>query len=162
GGRCRGARIGHYGPALAGCLEKPRVGRGTFRQTQDHLPNRGHHLGAGALQLSTVGRFRQNLQPQNPPGAVGGLVRKPFALGGGDPDLFLRPDLPLAQSPSLPGGYMNLWIAQGFGVGRIPIAPGTFGSLVGLGWLALLLCAPSWPVFILGNMAALALSVWLC
>src|SRR6185369_3584272 len=32
-----------------------------------------------------------------------------------------------------------LWVAQGFGVGRIPIAPGTFGSLVGLIWLAVLL-----------------------
>ena len=24
-----------------------------------------------------------------------------------------------------------LWIAQGFGVGRIPFAPGTFGSVLG-------------------------------
>ena len=29
-----------------------------------------------------------------------------------------------------------LWLAQGFGVGRIPFAPGTFGSLVGLVWFA--------------------------
>jgi phosphatidylglycerophosphatase A len=57
---------------------------------------------------------------------------------------------------------MKLWIAQGFGVGRIPIAPGTFGSIVGLGWLALLLCVNSWPLFIAGNMLAVALSVWLC
>ena len=57
---------------------------------------------------------------------------------------------------------MKLWIAQGFGVGRIPVAPGTFGSVVGLGWLAALLCAKSWPVFIIGGVAGLVLSVWLC
>jgi phosphatidylglycerophosphatase A len=57
---------------------------------------------------------------------------------------------------------MKLWIAQGFGAGRIPIAPGTFGSVVGLGWLALLLCGRSWPVFIAGNLLAVGLSVWLC
>jgi len=57
---------------------------------------------------------------------------------------------------------MKLWIAQGFGVGRIPIAPGTFGSIVGLGWFALLLCLKSWPLFIAGNLVAVALSIWLC
>ncbi len=57
---------------------------------------------------------------------------------------------------------MKLWIAQGFGVGRIAIAPGTFGSLLGLAWLAALLSFKSWPVFLLGNIAAIAVSVWLC
>jgi phosphatidylglycerophosphatase A len=57
---------------------------------------------------------------------------------------------------------MKLWIAQGFGIGRIAVAPGTFGSLVGLGWLAVLLCFKSWPVFILGNLVGIAMSVWLC
>jgi phosphatidylglycerophosphatase A len=57
---------------------------------------------------------------------------------------------------------MKLWIAQGFGAGRLPFAPGTFGSIVGLAWLALLLCCQSWPVFIAANALAVALSVWLC
>lgn len=57
---------------------------------------------------------------------------------------------------------MKLWIAQGFGVGRIPIAPGTFGSIIGLAWFALLLCAHSWLVFVLGNLAGIVLSIWLC
>jgi phosphatidylglycerophosphatase A len=57
---------------------------------------------------------------------------------------------------------MKLWIAQGFGIGRIAVAPGTFGSLVGLAWLAVLLCFNSWPVFVLGNLAGIAVSVWLC
>ena len=55
-----------------------------------------------------------------------------------------------------------LWIAQGFGVGRIPFAPGMFGSLLGLLWFAVLLL-PGNPWFGLGGMlAALFLSVWLC
>jgi phosphatidylglycerophosphatase A len=57
---------------------------------------------------------------------------------------------------------MKLWIAQGFGVGRIAVAPGTFGSIVGLAWLAALLSFKSWPVFILGNVAGIAVSIWLC
>lgn len=32
-----------------------------------------------------------------------------------------------------------LCIAQGFGIGRIPFAPGTFGSFLGFGWFLLLL-----------------------
>ena len=57
---------------------------------------------------------------------------------------------------------MKLWLAQGFGIGRIPVAPGTFGSVVGLAWFALLLVFKSWPVFIIGNIAGFAASVWLC
>jgi phosphatidylglycerophosphatase A len=57
---------------------------------------------------------------------------------------------------------MKLWIAQGFGVGRIGVAPGTFGSILGLGWLAVLLSFQSWPIFIIGNLAGIALSIWLC
>ncbi len=55
-----------------------------------------------------------------------------------------------------------LWIAQGFGIGRIPVAPGTFGSLVGLLWFALLLQSKSFGIFLAGAIAGLALSVWLC
>jgi phosphatidylglycerophosphatase A len=55
-----------------------------------------------------------------------------------------------------------LWIAQGFGIGRIPFAPGTFGSLFGLVWFAVLLL-PGNPWLGLGGMlAAIVLSVWLC
>ena len=55
-----------------------------------------------------------------------------------------------------------LWIAQGFGIGRIPFAPGTFGSLFGLLWFAILLL-PGNLWFCLGGMvAAFFLSVWLC
>jgi phosphatidylglycerophosphatase A len=55
-----------------------------------------------------------------------------------------------------------LWLAQGFGIGRIPVAPGTFGSVVGLAWFALLLFTGSLWLFILGCLIGVALSVWLC
>jgi phosphatidylglycerophosphatase A len=55
-----------------------------------------------------------------------------------------------------------LFIAQGFGVGRIPVAPGTFGSVLGLGWFALLLRTGNFWEFLGGIILGLALSVWLC
>jgi phosphatidylglycerophosphatase A len=55
-----------------------------------------------------------------------------------------------------------LWAAQGFGIGRIPVAPGTWGSLLGAGWLLVLL-APGRPwVYITGLLLSAFLSVWLC
>ena len=55
-----------------------------------------------------------------------------------------------------------LWIAQGFGSGRIPVAPGTFGSVVGLGWFALLLLTGNLWLFFGGILLGLAISVWVC
>ena len=55
-----------------------------------------------------------------------------------------------------------LFVAQGFGVGRIPFAPGTFGSVVGLGWFALLLLPANIWVFAVGAILGIAVSVWLC
>lgn len=55
-----------------------------------------------------------------------------------------------------------LWLAQGFGVGRIPFAPGTFGSLVGLMWFWILLLPKSPLVFGVGILASIFISVWLC
>jgi phosphatidylglycerophosphatase A len=57
---------------------------------------------------------------------------------------------------------VKLWLAQGFGVGRIPIAPGTFGSVLGLPWFALLLLPGKLWVFLVGIAVGFALSVWLC
>ena len=55
-----------------------------------------------------------------------------------------------------------LWIAQGFGVGKIPVAPGTFGSVVGLAWFALLLLTGNIWLFAIGTIIGVALSVWAC
>jgi len=57
---------------------------------------------------------------------------------------------------------LALWIAQGFGVGRIPVAPGTCGSLVGVLWTALLLATGSPWLYAAGVLAGAAVSVWLC
>jgi phosphatidylglycerophosphatase A len=55
-----------------------------------------------------------------------------------------------------------LWIAQGFGIGRIPFAPGTLGSLVGVLWLLLLLAPGQLWVWLIGMLGGIALSVWAC
>lgn len=57
---------------------------------------------------------------------------------------------------------MRLWIAQGFGVGRIPFAPGTFGSLLGLAWFGLLVLPGRLWILLLGVGLSAAVSVWLC
>jgi len=57
---------------------------------------------------------------------------------------------------------MILWLAQGFYVGRIPVAPGTFGSVVGIAWTALLLLPGNLALFAVGTLAGLALSVYAC
>lgn len=54
-----------------------------------------------------------------------------------------------------------LFFAQGLGIGRIPFAPGTFGTLLGFGLLALFLWSGSWWVFGMGILASIVLSVWL-
>lgn len=55
-----------------------------------------------------------------------------------------------------------LWVAQGFGVGWIPLMPGTFGSVLGFGWLALLLWGRNYWVLGLGSLVGAAVAVWLC
>jgi len=55
-----------------------------------------------------------------------------------------------------------LSIAQGFGVGRIRWAPGTFGSLVGLLWLAALLVSGRVWVCAVAVVVSCFFSVWIC
>lgn len=55
-----------------------------------------------------------------------------------------------------------LFVAEGFGTGRFPKAPGTAGTLVGIAWLAALLATGSWTGFWLGTLAGIGASVWLC
>ncbi len=73
------------------------------------------------------------------------------------------PKLPAAQNGDMTG-WLVIWLAQGLGVGRVPWAPGTFGSLLGLAWFAVLLLIAQWSplsagVLFLGSMMA---SVWTC
>ncbi|MBI2924474.1 MAG: phosphatidylglycerophosphatase A [Verrucomicrobia bacterium] len=55
-----------------------------------------------------------------------------------------------------------LWLAEGFGVGRIPAAPGTFGSLVGLLWFLGLLAAGQLWLFLVLLLVGVLLSVLCC
>lgn len=55
-----------------------------------------------------------------------------------------------------------LWIAQGFDIGRIPVAPGTFGTLIGLLWFAILLVPASVVVYFVGMGFGFGASIWLC
>jgi phosphatidylglycerophosphatase A len=57
---------------------------------------------------------------------------------------------------------VKLWIAQGFGIGRVPFAPGTFGSLIGFLWFILLIASANLTLFIGGLVGGVAISVWLC
>ena len=58
--------------------------------------------------------------------------------------------------------FLILGLAQGLGAGRIPIGPGTWGTLVGFGWLWLLLQLPSTAWFIAASLAGVAVSIPLC
>lgn len=55
----------------------------------------------------------------------------------------------------------QLWIAQGFGVGRIRVAPGTWGSILGIAWTAVLLGTGSPGAAAAGLLGGFILSVWL-
>ena len=55
-----------------------------------------------------------------------------------------------------------LGFAQGFGAGRIPGAPGTFGSLVGLLWFALLVATGNFWLYLTWTILGFAFSVWCC
>jgi phosphatidylglycerophosphatase A len=65
-------------------------------------------------------------------------------------------------APVQPFGSIKLFIAQGFGVGRIPFAPGTFGSFFGLLWLVLLLSTGNFWIYLCGAIEGIAFSLWLC
>jgi len=72
-------------------------------------------------------------------------------------------DMQRNVAPKFIQGFV-IWLAQGFGIGRIPWAPGTFGSLLGLAWFAVLLLIAQWSpvsalVLFLGSILA---SVWTC
>jgi phosphatidylglycerophosphatase A len=52
-----------------------------------------------------------------------------------------------------------LFIAQGFGVGRAPLAPGTFGTLLGFVWFSLLLAPGNVALFLTGILFGIVASV---
>jgi phosphatidylglycerophosphatase A len=55
---------------------------------------------------------------------------------------------------------LRLLIASCFGIGRFPIAPGTFGSMVGLALFWLLALAAGWPGTLAGMLGVTLLGFW--
>lgn len=61
-----------------------------------------------------------------------------------------------------PADKLWVFLAEGFGIGRIPFAPGTFGSLLGLVWTWILLrFSPNLALFLLGSLALTLAAVWI-
>ena len=55
-----------------------------------------------------------------------------------------------------------VWVAQGFGSGRLKPGPGTWGSIVGLVWFAGLLATGSLWAFFGGILLSIPLCAWIC
>lgn len=64
--------------------------------------------------------------------------------------------------PVSTGDKLIVWVAKGFGSGCAPKGPGTVGSVVGIGWFALLLLCPDFLWYCVGTLAGIPLSVWIC
>ena len=74
----------------------------------------------------------------------------------------MNPERPNSIPPRTQRLFPIVWVAQGFGLGRIPFAPGTFGSLAGILWTWLLVATGDLWFYLVGTFVGLALSVWLC
>ena len=68
------------------------------------------------------------------------------------------------NTPRTATDKLTLFVAQGFGIGRIPKAPGTWGSVLGLAWFALLLWLAGHLLVVAGvlMLASIIASVWNC
>ena len=55
-----------------------------------------------------------------------------------------------------------LWVAEGFGTGRVPVAPGTFGSLLGVVWFLALLATGQLWLYCAYTLVGIAVSVQIC
>jgi phosphatidylglycerophosphatase A len=53
-----------------------------------------------------------------------------------------------------------VFVAEGFGAGRFPVAPGTVGTLAGFVWVYLLLLPGSSLLYVVGTLAGFLGSVW--
>ncbi len=89
-------------------------------------------------------------------------------MNGTTPNVGGAADAPVAPPRNTAGGERRLrsrvlvLAAQGFGVGRIRPAPGTWGSLLGVLWFLVLLWPRHLGVFTAGALTGLIASVWIC
>lgn len=66
------------------------------------------------------------------------------------------------SDPPVVSFNLKVFIAQGFGIGLVPFAPGTFGSLVGLLWFVVLVATGNFWAYLAGAIEGIAFSIWLC
>lgn len=52
-------------------------------------------------------------------------------------------------------------LAEGFGAGRSPVAPGTLGTLVGFAWIFLLLLPRSFSFYLAGSIVGVLAAIWI-
>lgn len=71
-------------------------------------------------------------------------------------------EFPGKRQPLNPIAAFILWFAQGFGAGRIPWGPGTFGSVVGLFWFFALVAGGSFWLYLIGCVVGIVVSVRFC
>jgi len=75
----------------------------------------------------------------------------------------LRFSITLLNGPRRPAlDHVALFLAHGFGSGLLKPAPGTWGSLVGIGWLWLLLLPGSPAIFLIGTLLGIGVSIGIC
>jgi phosphatidylglycerophosphatase A len=55
-----------------------------------------------------------------------------------------------------------VWLAEGLGLGRVPFAPGTFGTLLGIPLYWLLASWLPWPAYAALIAVTLPVSAWIC
>lgn len=55
-----------------------------------------------------------------------------------------------------------VWLARGFDTGLLPKGPGTWGSIVGIIWTMLLVSFGRLDVYLVGMVAGMVASVWIC
>ena len=98
------------------------------------------------------------------PQLIKGLVRglREFLKASDEVKSQLQNELPQVPDDNSPKFSIRLFVAQGFGSGRMPFAPGTFGSFVGLGWFALLVATGNFWAYLAGAIEGIAFSIWLC
>ncbi len=55
-----------------------------------------------------------------------------------------------------------VWLARGFDVGLLPKGPGTWGSIVGIVWFAVLVSFGRLDAYVIGMLVGIPASIWIC
>jgi phosphatidylglycerophosphatase A len=98
------------------------------------------------------------------PELFGGLGKgmKEFRKASDEVTEALRGEAEPDSEERKPKFSVRVFVAQGLGIGRIPFAPGTFGSFLGLIWFAMLITTGNFWAYLAGCIEGIAFSIWLC